>query len=246
MKPLILGLMLLTCAISGWAQTDKERPVVAVTGQAEIMVAPDEVVFQLESENVNLDVTKAKKETDDDVKKIVAVARSYQIEQQNIQTNYIRISERYGEYVTGKPRDFRGYAVTQNTTILLKDITRFEALLADLVVKAGVSDLSGVTFRASKMRAYMDQARAQAMKAAKEKAVALANEVGQRVGKAVNIAEAGLTVSAAYEEEDSNPASNYRNSVSAEITQSTSDNQGTIAPGMISIIARVKVTFELN
>jgi uncharacterized protein YggE len=245
MKALTLSAIVFVSAISCFAQTDKDRPVVAVSGQAEVRVVPDEVVFRLEAENVNLDVTKAKAETDHDVRKIVAVAKNYSIEPQNIQTDYIRISERYGDYITGKPREFKGYAVTQVTTILLKNIARFESLLSDLV-KAGVSDLSGVSFRASQMRTYMDQARALAMRAAKEKAIALAGEVGQKIGKAINITEVGMTISAAYQEDGDSPSNNYSISSSAEISRSVSDNQGIITPGMISIIARVKVTFELN
>lgn len=245
MKSLTLSVIVLICAISSFAQTDKDRPVVAVSGQAEVMVVPDEVVFKLESENVDLDVNKAKEKTDEDVKKILAIAKSYKVAPQNIQTDYIRISDRYGEYIAGKPREFKGHAVTQVTTILLKDIVRFESLLSDLV-KDGVSDVSGVNFRSSRMRTHMDQARALAMKAAREKAAALATEVGQKIGKAINITEVGLTVSAAYEEEEErNPASNTTYS-SPEISRGVSDNQGIIAPGMISIIARVKVTFELN
>jgi len=229
-KPFTLGLIFLTCAISGVAQTEKDRRVVAVSGQAEVMVVPDEVVFKLESENVNLDVIKAKAETDTDVKKIVAVTRNYKIDPQNIQTGYIRISERYGEYVTGKPRDFKGYAVTQNTTILLKNIDRFESLLADLV-KAGVSDLSGVTFRSSQMRTYMDQARALAMKAAKEKAEALAKELGLRVIKAYTVIE-----------------DDQRNPIVPMYRQANSAGQegGGFALGEIVVRTGVRVIFEVQ
>jgi uncharacterized protein len=245
MKLLRLITIVSVSALSCFAQAEKDRPVVAVFGQAEIMVVPDEVVFRVEAENVNLDVNKAKAETDKDVRETLAIAKKFQIQPQNIQTDYIRISDRYGDYITGKPREFKGYAVTQVTTILLKDIGRFEGLLAELV-GVGVSDLSGVTFRSTRMRTHMDQARALAMRAAREKATALAAEVGQKIGKAINITEVGLNISAAYEEEEGNPASNNTRVISAEISSGASDNQGTIAPGMISITARVKVIFELN
>jgi len=225
-----------------------DRPLVTVSGQAEIMVAPDEVVFTLKAENVNLDVNTAKAKTDEDVKKIFALARSYKIEPQNVQTDFIRINEHYTDYVQGKPREFKGYAVAQTTTILLKDISRFESLLGD-VVKAGISNVSDVTFRASQMRKYMDQARAQAMRAAHEKAVALAAEIGQHIGKAYNITEVGTTVLPAYDEDsDRSPSnsSNYSSNITSEIVRSVADNQSTIAPGMISITVRVKVRFELN
>lgn len=209
------------------------------------MVAPDEVVFTLKVENVNFDVTKAKAKTDEDVKKIFALARVYKIDPQNVQTDYIRISERYETATQNKPREFKGYAVSQNTTVLLKDLSRFESLLAD-VVKAGISNIGNVTFRASQMRKYMDQARSLAMRAAREKAAALAGEIGQRIGKAYTISEIGTTVSPAYEEERDDYPSNYSNSVSSEIGKGVADNQTTIAPGMIAIVTRVKVSFELN
>lgn len=216
-----------------------------MSGQAEVMVVPDKVVSRSKVENVNLDVNTAKAKTDDDVKKILALARSYKIEPQNVQTDFIRINEHYTPATQNNIRKFDGYAVTQTTAILLKDVSRFESLLAD-VVKAGISDVSDVTFRASQMRKYMDQARALAMKAAREKAVALAGEIGQGVGKAHNITEVGTTVSPAYEEDNDDYPSNYSNSASSEISRNIADNQGTIAPGLISIIVRVKVSFGLN
>lgn len=246
-KSFLLLLFLLAFSGKAVAQKISEPPQIAVNGQAEVMVVPDEVAFKLTAENINLDVNKSKVKTDEDVKKILAIARTYKIEAQDVQTDYIRISERYSDYVQGKPREFKGYAVTQTTNIVLKDISRFESLLADLV-KAGISDLSSVAFRASKIRTYMDRARSLAMRAAKEKATAMAGEIGQKIGKALNITEAGLTVSAAYDDNDNGSSSNYSNntSITSEISRNVSDNQGTIAPGMISIIARVKVSFELN
>lgn len=245
MKKLFLFLAITLSTTSAFAQNESVRPLIIVSGQAEVMVVPDEVVFRLKVENVNLDVNIAKAKTDDDVKKILALARSYKIEPQNVQTDFIRINEHYAPATQYIVRKFDGYAVIQTTAILLKDVTRFESLLAD-VVKAGISNVSDVTFRASQMRKYMDQARASAMKAAREKAVALAAEIGQRIGKAHNITEVGTTVLPAYEEDNENYASNSIANFSSEIRSNVADTQGTIAPGLISITVRVKVSFELN
>jgi uncharacterized protein YggE len=244
-KYLTLAGIVLALSVHAMGQTASDHPTITVSGQAEVMVAPDEVVFKLRTENVNSDLNKAKAKTDENVKKIFMLARNYRIEPQNVQTNYIRINEHYTQGTQNKPREFDGYEVTQTTTILLKDVSRFESLLSDLV-KEGISDVSDVTFRASQMRKYMDQARALAMRAAREKALALAGEISQRIGKANNITEVGMTVSSAYEEDSDHSNSNYSNTSSTEIAHSVPDNQGTIAPGMISITARVKVSFELN
>ena len=247
-KLLVLTAAVLMFSVQAFGQSANDRPVINVSGQAEVMVVPDEVLFRLEADNLNFDLAAAKAETDKDVKEVFALARAFKIAPQNVQTDYVRVSKRYTEYVQGKPREFRGYAVSQTIVILLKDISRFDSLLSD-ILKAGISDVSDVTFRASQMRKYMDEARTLAIRAAQEKAVALASAVGQKIGKANNITEVGMNVSSAYSTEDSSQASsnssNYSSISSAEIGRNISDNQGTIAPGMISIIARVKVSFEL-
>lgn len=245
-KLFLLTGAVLMFSVQAFAQGAIEPPpLIIVSGQAEVMVVPDEVVFRLEADNLNLDLTAAKAATDKDIKEVFALARTYKIAPQNVQTDYVRVSKRYTEYVQGKPREFRGYAVSQTIVILLKDISSFDSFLSDLI-KAGISDVSDVTFRASQMRKYMDQARALAIRAAQEKAIALTGAVGQKIGKANNITEVGMNVSSAYSNEDSTQASsNYSNTSSSEIERNIADNQGTIAPGMISIIARVKVSFVL-
>jgi uncharacterized protein YggE len=210
------------------------------------MALPDEVIFTLEADNVNPDVNIAKTKTDEDIKKVFALTEAYRIPAQQVQTEHLRITKRWGERLQNKPAPFLGYAVSQRIVILLKDIKRFESFLSD-VVKAGITDLRDLSFRASNLRKYMDQARTMAMKAAKEKAIALAAEVEQRIGKALDINEVGISVSSAYgDDSEDNARSNYTGSTSEIIERSLSDNQSTLAPGMISITARVKVVFELN
>jgi len=227
------------------AQGSSDRPLIAVFGQAEVMVAPDQVLFRVEAENIDPDIGKAKAQTDSDVKKVFALARAHNIAPQNVQTDFVTINRRYTDATQGKPRQFKGFAVSQRIVILLAEIGRFDALLADLV-NGGITNLSEVTFRATQTRKHMDEARALAIRAAREKAVALAAEVGQKIGKAISIAEVGMTVTPAYDEDSTASNSNYSNTSAREISGNVADNQGTIAPGMISIIARVKVSFELN
>jgi uncharacterized protein len=243
---LLIPAMAFALPLSAAGQTAPERPMITVNGQASIMAVPDEVVFTLEAENVNLDINVAKAKTDDDVKKIFALAAAYHIPSQQVQTDHVRMSKRWGERIQNKPAPFLGYGVTQRILIVLKDLSRFDSFLSE-VVKAGITSLNDLSFRASELRKYMDQARSMAMKAAREKAIALSGEIGQRIGKAVNITEVGLSVSSAYgNDSEDNTSSNYSGNISELIERSLSDNQSTLAPGMIAITARVKVVFELN
>jgi uncharacterized protein YggE len=213
---------------------------IAVNGQAEIMVVPDQVVFKVKVDNTKLDLSEARKETEADVKKVFELTRKYGIAPQNVQTYYISVDEHY-EKVNEKSV-FTGYDVSQTIMILLPDISRFESIFAGLLTMS-VTDVSDVDFRVSNTRKYMDQARALALKAAREKAVAMANELGQKVGKAIYIVEVGSEISSAYETESS---SSYASNYSSSVADGVPDNKSSVAPGMMSISARIKVTFELN
>jgi uncharacterized protein YggE len=90
------------------------------------------------------------------------------------------------------------------------------------------------------MRTYRDQARSLALKAAQEKAAALAGAVGQKIGKAITI-----------EEEVPNRAgyalpNTSSNAISYDRGSDSSDSEGTLALGLIKVSARVTVKFVLE
>jgi hypothetical protein len=230
MLPLIL---LLFFKIAAAAQSTSNLPLITVSGEAAVKVTPDEVVFRLEVENVDKDLIAAKNLNDERVKGVLALARNYQIDQQDIRTDYISIQPKYDFEDDDKKRTFVGYEVSKTVVIVLKDFSRFDSLLSD-VVKLGVTRVSDVSFRTSQIRKHKDQARALAIKAAREKALAMAQEIGQTIGKAYSIQEEGAV-------------NNYfaRNATTV-ISGSYSDSESSIAPGQISVTARVVVSFELK
>lgn len=223
-------------ASSVLAQTTVDRPLITVTGQAEVMVVPDEVVFSMSAVTVDKDLLKAQARNDEIVRKILALARQFQIPATLVQTSRISLDEQYSdEEVTKKPRVFLGYEVTKRIAIVLRDVSKADELLGD-IFKSGITRISGVEFRTTQVRKYKDQARAMAIKAAQEKANALAREIGQSIGKAHSIIEEGLTNSRAA----------MNNTFSSGVSGSYSDEEDTIALGQISITARVVVSFELK
>lgn len=213
------------------------RPLITVSGQAEVMVVPDEAVFTMSAVTVDKDLLNARLRNDETVKKVLALARKYQVPANLVQTGHISLDERYSdEDATRKPRVFLGYEVKKQIAIVLRDVSKAEALLSD-IFGTGITHISGVSFRSTQNRKYKDQARAMAMKAAQEKASALAREIGQTIGKAYSITEEGFA----------NPRGAMNNAnFSSGVSGSDSDAEGTIALGQISITARVTVSFELK
>ena len=228
-----------------FAQNAVDRPLITVSGQAEMRVPPDEVVFTLEVESVDKDVLAAKKKTDESVKQVFALARDNKVNADDVQTSYISVEPKYntddleyGEERRGVKRVFLGYEVSKTIAIRLKDISRFDPLLSD-VLKAGVTKVSNVEFRDSQIRKHRDQARAMAIKAAQEKANLLAREIGQTIGPAYSITEG---VASHYPSQSM--MQNTTSVISGEL--SASESESAIAPGLISVTALVTVSFRLQ
>jgi uncharacterized protein YggE len=231
-------------SVHGFAQSAIEPPLVTVTGQAEVRVPPDEVVFTLDVESVDRDMLAANKRTDDSVREVLAIARKNNVKAEDVQTSHISVQPKYNtddlnsEQRRTVKRVLVGYEVSKTVAVRLRDISRFDELLSD-VLKAGVTKVSNLEFRDSQIRKHKDQARAMAMKAAQEKATLLAREIGQSIGPAYSITE-----SAGTSYRDNN---NFMQNSTATISGSLSDreSESAIAPGSISVTAQVTVRFRL-
>ncbi len=233
--PLILMLLLFS-SLCAWAQNDK--PLITVSGQAEINVTPDMAVFNLRVVTLDKDLTKSKALNDEKVRKTLVMAKDYGIASEDVQTNYISVETSFTDYEEGKPRVFLGYTVSKKIVLTLRDMSRIESLLSD-VIKAGVNRVEGIDFRTTKIRQHKDKARQMAIRAAQEKAIALTKEIGQTIGKAYTIKEEGFS-------SGSSNSNNFMANTSASASGDYSDEEGTIAIGQIPITARVTVSFELK
>jgi len=241
MKKLILVFvgLLLSAAIAA-AQSNIEPPLITVTGQAEVRVPPDEVVFTLAIENVDKEMVLASKRTDDSVRQILAIAKKNNVKPEDVQTSHISVQPKYNtDDLPYESRDkvkrvLVGYEVSKTVAIRLREMSRFDDLLAD-VLKAGITRLSNLEFRDSQIRKHRDEARRMAIRAAQEKAKLLAGEIGQAVGPAYSI------------NEDSGSDYNRNNySQNASVAGgSSSESESATAPGTISVTAQVTVRFRL-
>ncbi len=212
-----------------------------VTGEAEIRVPPDEVIMVLGVETWDKDMQRAKTANDDRIRRVLAVTKDYGVEPKYVQTDQISVEPQYrnGTYTAD---DFIGYFVRKSVVITLKDVSKFEDLFT-AAIGAGVTHVQGVQFRTTELRKYRDQARALAIQAAKEKAVALTGAVGRTVGQSRSIREDYIGWSYPY-------GSRWGASMSQNVIQNSAstsgtlfDEEGTFAPGQISVTARVSVTF---
>jgi uncharacterized protein YggE len=208
--------------------------IITVTGTAEINVPPDQVTVRLAVESHDKDLAAAKANNDRSIQKLLALAAKEGVETKNIQTSAVNITPEYSEDKTPK---FLGYQVFQQVSITLTNLTKYEDLLTG-AIQAGVNRVNGINFDVSDAPKYREQARLNAVKAAREKAKSIAAELGQTVGKPWEVTE--------------DP--NYR----AEATYALNGVQFSgglpadrmegpaIAGGEVAIRAAVRVSFQLE
>lgn len=214
---------------------------ISVIGDAEIKVAPDEVVLILGVETWDKNIQIAKKQNDDRVKKVIALTKDFGIESKYVQTDQINVEPRYrnGTYTDA---DFIGYFVLKSIVITLKDVGKFEDLYT-AALGAGVTHVHDIQFRTTNLRKYRDQARALAIQAAQEKAGALAGELERKIGKPQSIQENYSGWWSWY-------GTRWGGGMTQNVVQNVSGGSpvegGTFAPGQISVTARVSVTFDLQ
>lgn len=218
-----------------------EPRTITTSGDADIRVQPDEVILTLGIETRDRDLQQVKKLNDDRTKKVIALAKEFEIDPKYIQTDYINIGPDYDIN-----HNLIGYIARKSVVFTLKDVGKFEAL-STRVLEVGATNIHGIQFRTTELRKYRDQARAKAIIAAKEKAVALAKELGQKVGQPRNIQEGYGGWYSPYNSGwwGSRGYGGMAQNVVQNVGSGSVESDGTVALGMIAVNAKITVTFEI-
>jgi uncharacterized protein YggE len=167
------------------AQVQPPPRLINVSGSADIKVAPDEVNLSVGVVTHNESLDLARKENDESVSRALAFLAQNGVKAKDIKTDYISIEPVYlrasrGDALPAMKPAY--YNVRKGIGIRVADVHGFDALYSGLI-DSGVNEVTGVEFRTTELRKYKDQARATAIRAAKDKAEAMAAELGVKVGK---------------------------------------------------------------
>jgi len=161
-------------------------PRINVSGSAEVKVAPDVVYLRLGVETRDVNLEPAKKQNDDRIEDVLKFLRKKGVPEKNIQTDFMSVEPEFDYDVSRiKPTH---YVARKSVEVKLTDLRRFEEIMSG-ALEHGVTHVHGIDFRTSELRKHRDEARAMAARAAREKADALAGELGVRRGKVISIDE---------------------------------------------------------
>lgn len=184
---LILLMTLFLTAFSTALAQPSAPPTISLSGSAEVKVAPDEIMLNVAVETRSATLEPARLENDEKIAAALAFLKRCKIKDKDVQTDYINIQPDY-DYRSSSESHVKpvAYIVRKSLEIRLTDVANFQNVLTGLLTN-GVNQVNGIDFRTTQLRKYRDQARAMAIRAAKEKATALTSELGAKLGKVTNI-----------------------------------------------------------
>lgn len=174
----------LSCGI-GWAQSGEKNFIdqnyIEVTGTAEMEVVPDEIYLKI----VLSEKDKGKKSLEVMEKDMVAVLKR------------LGIDVRKDLLIKDLSSDFKYYFLKRTAIqtekeyqLCLHGAEKVGPLLVELE-KAGISNISVDRVDHSRLESFRREVKINAVKAAKEKAAAFAEALGQQAGRALYISESG-------------------------------------------------------
>jgi len=232
----IYSLAVLLASMPAVSPADTDLPLISVTGQAEVKVVPDDIIVTLGVSNFHTTLEEAKQDNDHRTRKVLALADKFKINAKDVQTSYLNIQPMYKEsYADKDPGKFLGYSVDKTIVFKIHKVADLESLITE-ALKAGANQINSIDFRSSELRKHRDQARLLAVRAAREKARLLAEELEMTIGKPYRI--------------DENPTGGWARSWNNQVSLAGMGDDGeaigaTFALGQIAIIAQIHVSFEL-
>lgn len=208
--------------------------LISTSGTSVVRVIPDLVDIRFEVEIRHADLTVARQEQAERTAKVLTALRAAGVAETELQSSRLQISPNYTDNRV-ETEKVRFYSVSQSVSCTLHDVNKLPDLIA-AAVAAGATSVERADFRTSELPKHRAEARAKAVRAAKEKAIALATELGAKVGRPHTISEyttsdwsSGITPNVIDA-----PIFSYRQGSAA------------FAPGTIAISETIHVSFVLE
>jgi uncharacterized protein YggE len=219
------------------AQQQENLRTISTNGEAIVYVMPDEAIVNFGVQTTHNELDRSKAANDEAAKRLVKAVKAMGIEDKYLATDNVQVELQYQD----QGRVISAYIVTRMYMVTLKDVKKLEALV-DTVLKNGATLLQGVEFRSTELRKHRDNARSMAIKAAREKAVALARDVECSVGAPRTVNESGGVW---YGYGNLGNRFSYAQNAVQDMGGGGGEGGETLPLGQMAIRANVSVTFDL-
>lgn len=235
---------------------------ISVSGDASVSIPPDQVTFSLGMETRDKDLVEVKRINGLRQDKLIKALTALGISNKDIRVDYLNVEPEYIDITPSLSskdlsrseldiqrlnrarRVLLEYVQKTTMVVVLHDVSKFDLVLT-AALASGVEYIHGIDFQTTELQKYKTQARALAMQSAKQKAIGLAGELSQKVGKARLIQEGSGTYLTSYGRRWGLHSGQQQSQMRLQAPANEEGN-GDVMPGNITIRAEVNVVFDLE
>lgn len=201
---------------------EKQESTVTVQGQSEVMVEPDLAVVSLGVVQSAPTAGSAQTRANQTMQTILDAIRQLGIPDKAIQTTRITLSPEYAARRTEAPV-VSGYRASNTLSIRLEDLDLAGRVL-DAATNVGGNEIQGIQFDLKDDTAARLQALREAVRSAHAKAEVMAEALGMKLGRVIEIAESNVQIRPVFqatrmmEQSSAAPVAPGQITVSAQVT----------------------------
>lgn len=163
-------------------KADQNERMITINGFAKVTAKNDIAMTTIGYFNIDADIAKAQADNKKVMDAVINDLKQLGIEEKDMRTDYTMNPEY--DY-TQKGQVFKGYRVTNNVTVKIRDLTKINQVLG-LPAKDGANQVGGLSFTIDDTENLKTLARTKAMADAKRRAAQLANSLGVVLGEVVS------------------------------------------------------------
>lgn len=220
---------------------------IQVSGTAVVNVRPDRALVQLGVQSNGKTPKEVQTRNANTISNVIKSLEKMGIEAKDIATDYYVIEPLYEDYDS---LYIKGYRISNIVAITMRDVDKTSDAIAT-AFQAGANQVVNVEFYTSELRKYRDQARDMAMKAASEKADALAGAAGADTDCVLNINENTWSYFSGRNwwhggQNQNLWAQNAIQNVAPSNAGAPASDDSPVSTGQISIRAEVSASFALK
>jgi uncharacterized protein YggE len=215
------------------ATANRRSTRVLVSGDAIVQAQPDTAIISIAVITQNKRALDAQQENANRSDAVVRVLKTAAGAGAEVKTSGYNLQPMQ-VYRENQPPTITGYQASNSVTVTMSDLTRVGTVI-DAASEAGANNINGVSFTLRKDRPAKDQALADATRAALGKAQTIAQALGGRVVRIVEVQEGGIT-----------PRPMYEADMRSQRTMATSNAPTPIEVGTLDITSQVQLIAEIE
>lgn len=157
-----------------------------VSGEGKVYVVPDIATVQLGVATEGMEISEIVQKNTEQMNKILQEVKALGVEEKDIKTTQYSLSPYY-DWVKGE-RIFRGYTITQQITVKIRDFTKIGSIL-NAGTENGATLIGDLSFGIDDPEQVRQEAREEAIAQARTKAENIAKASGLKLVKVLNVQE---------------------------------------------------------